>query len=159
MVTASLEEDEAGQNGNPGKDWHDDTRRKPVHGLRCVDDPVDKQHQADDRDDESADIEAPRLWISSLGHHPPDGGQPGGPSRVLQEHASQYRSEGHRSTDRPTPHADRLAPLVGREDNGDDRQGGRHDCCPANAHHDAHRDEHPRTAGEGAGRGGQPEDG
>ena len=56
------------------------------------------------------------------------------PVEVLEQEAAGDRTERVADARDRGPHADRLAPLLGREDVGDDRQRRRHDERAADAH-------------------------
>ena len=67
------------------------------------------------------------------------------PVEVLDQEAAADRADGDAEPGHRGPDADRLRPLLGGEDVGEDREGGRHDQRAADAHERAARDQRVRA--------------
>jgi hypothetical protein len=77
---------------------------------------------------------------------------------MLEQQPAGDRADRDGDADAGGPDADGPAPLVDREDVGDDGQGGRHDRRAAEAHQGAGRDQLPRILRVRAGDGRDPEE-
>lgn len=126
-------------------------------------------HEADERDDQARDVEALRVRVLGLRHHHEDADEAmitigtlmrktppqsllvshevhcGFFEQQAAEHGAERDGAAHRAA-----HADRLAALVRREDDGDDREGDGQHRGAADAHEAAERDELLRRRREGA---------
>ena len=131
--------------------------------VRALDDGVDERAQPDDRQQRADRVERRLRAVLRLRHEHPPGDQGDGddrqvdeehraPPEVLEQQARGDRPDGRAAAGDAGPDGDRLGPLPGREDVGQDRQRRRHDERRTDAHHGPGRDEHARAVGEGAER-------
>ena len=134
----------------------------------ALDDGVDERAQPDDRQQRTDGVERSRLPVLRLRHeHGPgakcehDDGQVDEEDRpppvVLEQQPGGERADRRAGPRDARPDGDRLGPLAGREDVGEDRQGRRHDERRADAHDRPGRDHLAGGVGERAEQRAEPE--
>ena len=123
----------------------DDERVAPAL-RRALDDAEQQRSEADDRQRRTERIEPALVRVTRRGDEEVAGDERQraerqvdpehrAPLEVAQEEAARHRAERHGETGEAGPHGDRSAPLTRvAEDVGQDRQRGRHDQRPADAH-------------------------
>ena len=134
-------------------------RRRLDDGVHEGSDPGDRQHRA-------GHVQRMAVGIARR-RHQPDAGHEGGhhqgdvheedrsPPEVLEQQARTGRAEGGGARGHAGPRRDGPAPLLGREDARQDRQGRRHHERRRHPHHPATGDHHGRR--RGGGRHGRPD--
>ena len=168
VVGVQLPGDEGADDHEGGGEGAQDAAvRPPV--ARDLDDAVDQGDEAEDRQCGPDRVHPGRRGVLAVRDDEAPGDQADedhrhvdqehrAPPEVTEQGAAHHRADGDAEARDAGPDADGTAPLLGRKDSREDRQRGRHDERPADAHQGPGGGEDVGGAGEGGGHGAQPED-